>query len=416
MQDLEHNMDDWFRKAADEYPLQMGDSRWNDIAAKLNYVKIEATAFHKKNNSRQGGKLLLLLLIFLGALGGLMKFTQTENRIHDTGKPREIAVENNPVKEVNNKEKDLVVAHKIKSEGSSRSSNVDRLKKKNQPKLGSISFREVVSPYPEWDAFENNKPTNKLGDGPEGSSESPTNYSDSQTNKGINNEVLGELEKDKKIGAVKNIDRNEVLTPHVNSTRQGIYFGLSFGPSFSKIKSGELHRIGYDISFLAGYKLNNKISIESGVLFAKKYYFSDGKYFNIDKVRSSMPSGMEVLDLEGNSSVFEIPLRIKYDLFRMHNAAFFSTAGISSGIMTNERNNYRTSMSGAEQNLAGSYNHVSAYFGNSLDISFGYENKIGKIGNVRIEPYVKIPLKGTGVGALPVVSTGLHMAFTRFSH
>jgi len=133
-------------------------------------------------------------------------------------------------------------------------------------------------------------------------------------------------------------------------------------------------------------------------------------------VRSSMPSGMEVLDLNGNSVVFEIPLRIKYDLFQRTNATFFSTAGISSGIMTSEKNSYRTSMNGAEQNLVGSYNRVTAYFANSLDISFGYENKIGKIGNIRIEPYLKIPLKGTGVGALPVVSTGLHIALTRFSY
>lgn len=416
MQDLEHNMDDLFRKAADEYPLQTGDNRWNDIAAKLNNVKIETTAFRKKNNLRQGGKFLLLLLIFPGVLGALMKFTQTENRITSTGKAHEIAVENNTVKEMNKIKKGLVVTHKISRNASLESSDVNSLKKKNQPNTVSITPRGIASGYPVLGTITKSKPTNKLNDGPGRSDENSMNDFDSDAYNIIHKELLEKSQEDKAVAAVEDIDRKEILTPHVNSTRQGVYFGLSLGPSFSRIKSGGLGKIGYDVSILAGYRLNNKVSIESGLSFAKKYYFSDGKYFSMDKVRSSMPSGMEVLDLEGSSSIFEVPLRIKYDLFRIHDATLFSTAGISSGIMTNERNNYRTSMNGAEQNLSGSYNHVSAYFANSLDVSFGYENKIGKIGNVRIEPYMKIPLKGTGVGALPVVSTGLHLAFTRFSH
>jgi hypothetical protein len=302
---------------------------------------------------------------------------------------------------VRDKEKNFVVARKIKRNGSSESSDASRLKRENRLNIDSKSLREIALPYPFLVTIENNKPTNKLYDGSEGNGDLP-NQSDLETNHAISKEVLEKSGKEKTMGLIKNMGRKEFITPYVSSTHQGIYFGLSFGPSLSRIKSGGLGRIGYDIGILAGYRL--------------KYYFSDGKYFSMDKVRSSMPSGMEVLDLHGSTTIFEIPLRIKYDVIPVGRARLFLMAGISSGIMTNEKNNYRTSMNGSEQNLAGAYNHVSGYFANSLDLSFGYENKIGKIGNFRIEPYMKIPLKGTGVGALPVVSTGLHIAFTRFSH
>jgi len=134
------------------------------------------------------------------------------------------------------------------------------------------------------------------------------------------------------------------------------------------------------------------------------------------KVRSSMPTGMEVLNLDGSSNAFELPVGIKYNVFHKSNAIVFSTAGISSSIMLSENNTYRTSTNGVRQNLTSSYKNPSGYFAVSFDFGVGYESRIRKIGNIRIGPYMQIPLKGTGVGALPVISSGLHIAFTRFAH
>ena len=79
MQDLEHNIDDLFRKAAEEYPLKTGDSRWDDIAAKMANAAMTPTVLHKNKYSKQERILLLLLLLFLFAVGVSIEFSGSEN-------------------------------------------------------------------------------------------------------------------------------------------------------------------------------------------------------------------------------------------------------------------------------------------------------------------------------------------------
>ena len=194
--------------------------------------------------------------------------------------------------------------------------------------------------------------------------------------------------------------------------QRGIYFGFVAGPSFNQVKSQGLNKSGFDIGLLAGYQLNNKLSIESGLLFEKKYYFSDGKYFDMSKAGTGMPAGMKVLSLEGSCAIFEIPLKLKFDFARNNHTRFFATTGISTYIITNEYNKYRTLISGTQQDVTGNYNNTSNYFAATIHISGGYQRKIGKLVSLRIEPFLQIPIRGLGIGSLPILSTGIHLGIT----
>ena len=103
----------------------------------------------------------------------------------------------------------------------------------------------------------------------------------------------------------------------------------------------------------------------------------------MDKIGASMPAGMEVMNLKGSSSFVQIPLKFKYDVLRKKNATVFSSAGISSYIITDEENDYLTLLNGTEQQMKGSYKNVSKYFAATVDVSAGYENKIGKFTSVQ---------------------------------
>ena len=46
------------------------------------------------------------------------------------------------------------------------------------------------------------------------------------------------------------------------------------------------------------------------------------------------------------------------------------------------------------------------------NVSVGYEHKISKTFDIRIEPFLKIPLQGIGVGNLRVTSAGLQIGIT----
>ena len=47
------------------------------------------------------------------------------------------------------------------------------------------------------------------------------------------------------------------------------------------------------------------------------------------------------------------------------------------------------------------------------NLSVGYTKKLGKVAELRLEPYVKIPLGGVGYGELPLLSTGIRAGFVR---
>ena len=86
-----------------------------------------------------------------------------------------------------------------------------------------------------------------------------------------------------------------------------------------------------------------------------------------------MPAEMKVLSLEGSSNMYQLPVAFKYDIIYKKGIHLFSSAGISSYILTKEKNDYQVSMNGVQQNMQGMYKHVSAGFASSIDVSIGYE-------------------------------------------
>jgi len=60
MQDIDNNMDELFRKAAENYAPKKGESKWNDILPALSVSAIDALT-NKKNNSKRNTVFLLLL-------------------------------------------------------------------------------------------------------------------------------------------------------------------------------------------------------------------------------------------------------------------------------------------------------------------------------------------------------------------
>jgi hypothetical protein len=87
--------------------------------------------------------------------------------------------------------------------------------------------------------------------------------------------------------------------------------------------------------------------------------------------------------------------------------------GISAYIMTTESNRYHVTMNGNTEMMTGVYRNYSYGLPAVASISAGYQKNLSKFINVRIEPFLKIPLTGMGVGNLPITSAGLQVGITR---
>ena len=393
MQDIDNNMDELFRKAAENYAPKKGESKWNDILPALSENSTESSTI-KKNNSKKNTAFLLflLLLIFSGIIlieisgnkTGLAQLNKTSEK-KQLVKPGANNVTNKPA---------FIFHNKIKENKSGYKENITLL---NSNESETVLYSHNINKT----SLINNS---------------------SGVITGLKNaeQSISEMQivaDNKKISQLNNINSTQNNTDRKFTSlekQRRLYIGFVAAPEFNQIKSQGIKKPGFDIGIIAGYKLNSKVSLETGLLLNKKNYFTDGKYFNMDKIGASMPAGMEVMSLKGSSSLLQMPVKLKYDVLHKKNVAIFSSAGISSYIITDEENDYLTSLNGSEQQMKGSYKKVAKYFAATVGVSAGYENNIGKFTSIRIEPYMQIPLKGVGMGSMHVTSIGLHIGIIKF--
>lgn len=414
MQDIKQNMDELFRKAADNYPLKVNRNKWEDIAPALS-GKAENKSITKKASSRKYIGLLLLFL-FLFISDGII--------IHTLGDNKDISFSHSPVEsKINNPgiEKREAVNNN-KHEKNNLGSKSYLLFQSNVEKTFTVANQKLINTAHE-------KPMSRFND-QAGSDTATYTFPVIQSNLSVgiskidsteavisatNQEPFPASNKTENVKADPDQKANPEAAKKTNHLAR-LYIGVMAGPLFDEIKNQGLKKTGFSIGIITGYKFKNHLSVETGFLFAKKPYYSIGRYFKMDKMGGSMPSGMEILSLEGNNFVGEIPVKIKYNFLYRNKNNFFSSAGITSYIMTHEKNDYLVAMNGVQQTMFSSYKNKSRSFAATLDISTGYEHKIGKSNYFRIEPYIQIPLKGMGVGSMQMISTGLRIGITKFTN
>lgn len=392
-------MDELFRQAATGYPLKTDNSDWDSLASRLLNTPVIPAPVQKKNKFNKYGPSLLLVLLMLVVGEGSVK--QTRNPL----------TANSPtaIKRETDKNAGLLNLRTTttKQQRSQRQNETAFLPATDHiPENGYVLFgdRQTTDARVENGTVKNIRTI----DAPD------LRYSTEQlaiasgiTSAGAN------------LPFNKTIDEAPVKTEKKSDTLQKsskIYWGIVFGPGFNRVKSQKLLKPGFDIGIMAGVSLlKGKAFVEAGLLYTEKYYFSDGKYFNMDKAGGSMPQGMDIMSLEGSSRLFELPVKFKYSVFQKNKSGVFLSTGISSYLMTREENDYLAMMNGTEQSMSGSYNNNRRYIAVMANIGAEFNYKTGKNTRLRIEPYLQIPLKGIGIGSMPVMTTGLHFGFMRFT-
>jgi hypothetical protein len=195
-----------------------------------------------------------------------------------------------------------------------------------------------------------------------------------------------------------------------NKKQSFLYGGLIVAPDLSTVKYQSIKGMGTTFGVLLGYQLNRKWAIETGAYYDHKKYYTDGEYF---KKEPSIPPAYKLLNVDGSCNMWEIPLNVRYNLSSGEKTKWFATAGLSTYLMTNEKYVSTYTYNGSTWPKPWSNEKPSQYWFSIINLSVGYEQKLGRIGNLRLEPYLRIPLKGMGSGSLPIMSAGLNIGITR---
>jgi hypothetical protein len=112
--------------------------------------------------------------------------------------------------------------------------------------------------------------------------------------------------------------------------------------------------------------------------------------------------------------MFEIPISLKYDFSSGRKSGWFSTAGISSYLMKKEDYTYQyyygTSGPVPHRKV---YSTTTTQLFASVRLSGGYQHELGRIGSLRVEPYLSLPISGMGFGKVKMISTGMHVGIVK---
>jgi len=201
-------------------------------------------------------------------------------------------------------------------------------------------------------------------------------------------------------------------TPRSGHRSHG-YIGLTAAPDFSTVKFQPMKGVGTTFGLLLGYSFNDRWAIESGVSVDRKRYYTDGEYFSTSKVR--LYPNQHLLNVDGTCYMWEIPVNVRYNFSTGARMRFFGTAGLSTYLMSSENYFYQYDYSsgGTVEDSHWSIKRPSQYWFTIANLSAGFEQRLGKIGNIRLEPYIRVPLSGIGTGNLPIMSAGLNIGLTR---
>lgn len=196
-----------------------------------------------------------------------------------------------------------------------------------------------------------------------------------------------------------------------DKVQKGFYIGIVASPDISTVKGQKVSNVGYGAGILAGYRISRRIAVETGILWDKKYYYSNGEYFSTKKIPPAQ--NMNIIDVDGWCRMFEIPVNVRYFFKTGKKSTWYASAGLSSYIMNREAYDYQYKWGNYTRTVNWGYDNATRNWFSIIHAGIGYERKIGVLGNLRVEPYLKIPAGGIGIGNLPVTSMGLNIGITR---
>ena len=408
-------MDDLFRRAAENYPLKKNNGDWESIFKKIS-LSDEQELPGKKERKKDSKKLLIIVLLAIILILASLLIFNFNPKSNSSGK---IAVAPVPRKDFENKnvQKENPVKNKIASQNpvaGEQPLNVNS--EKNNETSKGISF----SPVQKGNillkrTFSLPGSSTKNESGFETSSYPILIKSDIDYPKITFSAFANEIEKQPKIvidsSLILSSEKKKTQTSKKSVKENGLYAGIIAGPDFSKVKSEDFRKPGFNAGIFLGYQISKKFFAETGFTSGTKYYSSDGQTFH--EQGAAMPDGMVVNNLQSYSRVLEIPLKIGYRIYKKNRSSFFVAAGVSAYIMTMEKNNYNVTMNGNEEKMVGLYEKNNVKTPAEFNLSTGWEYHLKGLMNIRIEPYLKLPLQGIGVGKLPVTSAGIQLGIYR---
>lgn len=432
MQYVNDDMDELFRRAAENYPLNTSSADWNKVLTALQGQAQEQTIAEKKRN-KNGRLLWLLLLLPLGFICNQLyspgifigkQASKTGDANENVTGERGTSQKNTNSSSFsdNNNDNNTVTAAgtKVGKGPSAESAN------KNSFEPGTPASKTSYSSYPgylktEQKSYLSNNITHTKTPitNRQTGADLFTTGEDVHSRNYVSQVLFSHFLQDdvtasvtKELHPLFSSSEENSKQPIRVARRKRFYAGVVGGVDATTIKFQKIENAGATYGVLFGYQFNKKWSIETGAFVEKKYYYTEGKYFNTSKL--PIPPSWQIENVSGNCKMIEVPVSFKYNFSAHKNSNWFATAGSLSYFMKKQDYTYDYYYgSWGPYTRRVPYDTSAAYFFSNIGFSIGYSHRLGNVAELRVEPYVKIPVSGIGAGSLPMLSTGLQIGITK---
>lgn len=421
MQLLDDDMDELFRNAASQYPLKTDGADWDALSSRLQSAAPQGTVAGGVRSNKWvwlGVSILLTVLFFITYAPPLengnlprtgkeiAKTTTTKTVVH-TGTDASTGTGTN----TNTSSK----RDTITQQTSNTTPGVPATKNNNNNNLSPAMHRLITDTlnYYKTTILNNNHTSASVI--AVGTNENSGNDlaavktilpADSTTMPGITVPV-----KDISLPAAEvALDVNKKPAPA--KVQKGLYFGIIASPDISTVKMQRVNKVGYGAGIILGYRISRSFAVETGLLYDHKNYYSEGNYFNKSKI--PYIQNWKILNVDGYCNMYEIPVNIRYFIRNSEKTSWYANAGLSSYLMKKEDYSYKYMMyTGDVNSTSWAYKNATQNWFSIIHVGVGLEHNLGAIGKLRVEPYLKIPAKGLGIGDLPITSMGINIGITK---
>lgn len=189
----------------------------------------------------------------------------------------------------------------------------------------------------------------------------------------------------------------EEITDNERAKTGGFSIKLAYSPDFSSIGYFKPDKPGSNFGLIGEYYIGSRVSLSTGAIYSRKIYFSE-------ETSAYGYSSRSESRVDGDCRVIDIPVNISYYFQQAARHNLYLTVGSSSYIMLQENYNYSTNY--GQNQWSEEFKNENSHLFSILNLSVGYEARIGNRLYLQLEPFLKAPMKGVGEGKIDLVSTG----------
>jgi hypothetical protein len=184
--------------------------------------------------------------------------------------------------------------------------------------------------------------------------------------------------------------------------KTSLVLSAMLAPDISYAKSSIASKVSSNAGLLATLGFTPKLSVTTGAIYSNKFYNS-----NVDGVNAYNASGA-VYQVNASCNVLDIPLNVNYKLVDKKVISVSLNTGLSSYLMLKEKYDYIYPQAGASPSIV-SYQvrNQNKHILGVANVAISVERKISSNLSIGVQPFMKLPLTGIGVGDANLKSSGL---------